>query len=280
MSLSLPLDTTTLMYDDTAISTRTDPLFATRYWIGALLLSILLHLFIMHGLPFLTQYPVTPMQQMTASFRVLAPQEVQEDSVPPLEVTPPPTVQPKPVVAKPLLQSKQQAMPEEFKVPDTQIAHEDLALPMPEAHQPTVATNDTTPLNTSATPMSAPHTSTANTQASTSEITTASPSATSQTVGSDLFDAYGRDLQRLCERNKQYPAIAIRRHLEGVGSVQVRFSASGQLLSVEIAESTGQSSLDEQALQMVKKSLAELPPPPSLKGQAFSLSIPIMFKLD
>ena len=84
----------------------------------------------------------------------------------------------------------------------------------------------------------------------------------------------------MCERNKQYPAIAIRRGYQGSGKVLVRFSAEGKVTSISMEKSTGQKSLDDQAIEMVKKSLNELPAPVKFKGREFRVSIPVEFKLE
>ena len=95
-----------------------------------------------------------------------------------------------------------------------------------------------------------------------------------------LYDSYGKSLQKQCERNKQYPAIAVRRSLEGSGVVVVKFGTGGQLQSVAIEQSSGHKALDDQAIVMVKKSLSDLPLPAKLKGRDFKISVPFEFRLE
>lgn len=277
--------------------THSSTLFGTRYWMAALIFSMTMHLLVMHGLPWLNQATLQPAgtQGITASFKVLPNPtpafepplpEIPPVSIIPIEPIKPKKVRkPKPVVPKvePILQSAEIAQAEDFamaeQTPDTEVMVEKVE-PEPETVAEADPASETNPapmtpsVNQSSNAL--PSTNT-NTNAGSPVATQTSP-ARSQDNG--LLDAYGRDLQRLCDRNKQYPMIAIRRGLEGAGSVLVQFDKDGDVLSISIEHSTGQKSLDDQAIKMVRKSLTALPLPRKLSGQLLTLSVPVAFRLD
>lgn len=113
-----------------------------------------------------------------------------------------------------------------------------------------------------------------------SSVSASTTSSNTTWDDSDLWDEYGRSLQRQVERHKQYPVIAIRRGWQGLAKVLVRFSSEGKAISVVIEKSAGQKVLDEKALEMVKNSLNDLPVPNKFKGIEFKITIPVEFKLE
>jgi periplasmic protein TonB len=257
-------------------------LFGTRYWLITLAFSFLLHLLVMYALPWFIQTSVQPASPsgVTASFKVLPSptptvvetlpviSPVPETPIPPLEPVKPTQKQKVTPKSEPVLQAQDMAQPEDYAVTE-QISTVEAETPIaPEV--PHISS----PAEISKVP-SAPA---ASTQSTSPLVNPTSSARTSQDSG--LADAYGRDLQRLCERNKQYPSIAIRRSLEGAGSVLVEFNKDGKVLRISIEESTGQQSLDEQAVKMVEKSLKVLPLPTKLSGHVLTLSIPVSFKLE
>jgi protein TonB len=237
----------------------------------ALVFSVLMHLAIMHALPWLEVATTKPPITIVA--------ELQE--VPP---PPPPAQEMKPEVVKPEVVKDIQPKP----MPKTQA----VAVPVLAAeHTEQVANHYTVPdipkpdtVATQPSPVAAMETHTKETAA---PVASSAPSSavsssvsTSTWDDSEVWDDYGNSLQKLCERYKQYPAIAIRRGYQGSGKVLVRFSAEGKTTSVTMEKSTGQKSLDDQALEMVRKSLSELPVPAKFKGREFKLTIPVDFKLE
>lgn len=289
MTLSTSLYTRPYLDREYTAPKLSDSLFGSRYWLVALIFSITMHLLIMHGLPWLNQINLEPagMQQITASFKTLANPttapvpafEPPLPEIPPKPETPIEPIKPikpevikKPVIDKPILQSTEIATPKDFAIAQTAEVTEQVEITPPNQNQqPAVTPSDNQAVSKT---QSAPAT-TNNSNA----IPIPSPSArTSQDDG--LLDAYGRDLQRLCERNKQYPAIAIRRNLEGAGTVLVTFNKDGSVLRISIEQSTGEKSLDDQAMKMVEKSLNSLPLPSKLNGKVMTLSVPVSFALD
>ncbi|MGJ8621124.1 MAG: hypothetical protein ACSHWN_12410, partial [Methylophilaceae bacterium] len=232
MHLAAPLYARPYLNRDFTQPTLSNALFGQRYWLITVFISIAIHFLIMHGLPWLTHMTAAPAGSagVTASFKVLptpapvvsAPLQV----IPPVPETPieplPEPVKPKPIQkqkappkAEPVLQKKEIAQAEDYAIAEQ--------TPEKAAEVPTaVVEPDPTPTTeTQAMPSTATQQKTTNTASqptsqanNSSPISTATPTArANQTDG--LLDAYGRDLQRLCERYKQYPSIAIRRNLEG-----------------------------------------------------------------
>ena len=235
----------------------------------ALFLSIVLHLCIVRALPWLETVNSKPPLNIIAEFQTLAPPPPPPVEAKPLETTVKPEVvkaaePPAPTtkthaVAVPVLSSENVVPDSNYNVPD---------IPMP-------ATLPNLPSPVAA-PEAQPKESSSTASASSSSKTTSS----SSWDDSEVWDEYGSNLQKLCERNKQYPAIAIRRGYQGSGKVLVRFSAEGKTNSVSMEVSTGQKSLDDQAIEMVKKSVNELPVPAKFRGREFRISIPVDFKLE
>ena len=239
----------------------------------ALAISLVMHLTIMRALPWLEAVKTPLPLNIIAELQTLAP-----PPPPPAESKP---IEPltKPEVVKPTQQPKPTPKPQAVATPVLAAQHTEqvsnytvLDIPKP-AIMPTQPSPVAAP-ETHSKETSAPATSSAPSSA------VSSPTSTSTWEDSDVWDEYGSNLQRLCERNKLYPAIAIRRGYQGSGKVLVRFSAEGKTTSVTMAISTGQKSLDDQAIEMVKKSLNELPVPAKFKGREFKLTIPVDFKLE
>jgi protein TonB len=245
----------------------------TPYFLIAIGLSMTFHFLVMHLIPMLDQYQSKPPLNIVAEILTLAPpppppmpaenKPIEEMPIKPIEK--PIQKEPKPVakLPDPILTSKSPAQASDYVVPDAPRAEQ--ADKQPSAPV-TPAPSATETTETAANVASAKNTSTTNNSAEFSD--------------SDIWDEYGNNLQKLCERNKQYPAIAIRRGYEGSGKVLVKFSADGKASSIAIEKSTGQKSLDDQAIEMVRKSLSELPLPAKFIGKSFKISIPIEFKLE
>lgn len=234
----------------------------------ALALSMILHLTIMRVLPLLETVKPPIQQNIIAELQTLAP--------PP----PPPSAEAKPIEAptKPeVVKTPQQPKPQALPTPVLAAERTEQVsnYTVPDIPKPaTLPSEPSAPVAiepTASAPESAP---------ASSKNASTSSSSTSTWDDSEVWDEYGNNLQKLCERNKQYPAIAIRRGYQGSGKVLVRFSAEGKVTSISMEKSTGQKSLDDQAIEMVKKSLNELPAPVKFKGREFRVSIPVEFKLE
>jgi len=91
---------------------------------------------------------------------------------------------------------------------------------------------------------------------------------------------YGTELANALARYKQYPKIAQMRGYQGDVLVDVQMDSNGNVTSSKIHQSSGFESLDNQALEMVKKA-SPLPPPPALlRGRSFNVLVPVSFHLQ
>lgn len=95
----------------------------------------------------------------------------------------------------------------------------------------------------------------------------------------DAWGDYGEQLRSLVNKSKQYPAIAIRRHLEGEVTILAQF-VRGELVQVSLTETSKHAPLDEEAMRMVKKAIQQLGVKESLKKKTFKITIPVSFKLE
>lgn len=235
----------------------------------ALLISIVMHFSFMRALPWLETVKAIPPLDIIAELQILAPPQPPSVASKPVEQPSEPEItkvnnQPKQIFktqALPVLTSKQAEPTSTYTAPEvpqlTKMSNEPSAPVEPE---PTSAQSESV--------------------AVASENTSTTFSSTSTWDDSDVWDEYGSNLQRLCERNKRYPEIARRRGWQGLVKVMARFSTEGKVLGIMIQTSSGQNTLDEQALEMVRKSINELPLPSKFKGREFKITIPVDFKLE
>jgi TonB family protein len=79
------------------------------------------------------------------------------------------------------------------------------------------------------------------------------------------------------ERNKRYPPAALSRGESGIARVYFALDREGNVTSVRIMDSSGSAALDEEALDLVKRS-SPFPAAPESFTRAPRFSVPIMFK--
>jgi periplasmic protein TonB len=118
------------------------------------------------------------------------------------------------------------------------------------------------------------------TKAATSTSTQVASESDELTAGDqDAWGDYGEQLRALVNKSKQYPTIAIRRHLEGDVMIVAQF-IRGELTNVSLADSSKHVPLDDEAVRMVKKAIGQLGVKESLKKKTFKISIPVSFRLE
>jgi protein TonB len=91
---------------------------------------------------------------------------------------------------------------------------------------------------------------------------------------------YGSLLGREFAKHRQYPRLAQMRGWQGTVRVQLELNANGSITSSSVSESSGFEVLDNQALEMVKKASPLPPPPEVLRNRAFSIMVPVTFRLE
>lgn len=92
--------------------------------------------------------------------------------------------------------------------------------------------------------------------------------------------AYFSRVRSHLERNKEYPALALRGRIEGTVTVRFTIRNDGSVGSAGIVKSSGYNLLDQSALRTVHIS-APFPNPPETPGsRETSVSVPLVYKMD
>lgn len=95
-----------------------------------------------------------------------------------------------------------------------------------------------------------------------------------------VYKAYFSRVRSHLERNKEYPALALRGRLEGTVTVRFTIRNDGSVGSAGIVKSSGYNLLDQSALRTVHIS-APFPNPPETTGSGgTSVSVPLVYKMD
>lgn len=99
-------------------------------------------------------------------------------------------------------------------------------------------------------------------------------------VDHDILAAYGHGLRETAAQLGSYPPLAQKRGWQGRVKVLVRYARSGEAYQISVKNSSGRQILDEAALEMVRKACAIAVLPAALTEKAFSLVVPVDFKLN
>lgn len=253
----------------------------------AVIVSLALHALVVAVYPALSQIelPKLPDRLEIEFFSIKAaapsvqavapPTEVAKPLEPP-KVTPAPVVKPQtPVETPKQVLAAPSSQPSDYRVPE-QIA--------PAKAEPAPVTPAPAAPSVSAAESAQPAANDA--PAKDSKPSVAASAATSSSESDELnagdtdaWGDYGQQLRDLVSKSKQYPAIAVRRHLEGEVTVVAQF-VRGELVNVSLAGSSKHVPLDEEAMRMVKKAIAQLGVKDSLKKKSFKITIPVNFKLE
>ena len=90
---------------------------------------------------------------------------------------------------------------------------------------------------------------------------------------------YQETIQRTMHR-VEYPALAKRRHWEGVSTLFLTISKDGTLLNVSVAATSGYIELDDAAVKAVYVSSPFPPFSPEMRDQTFTFLMPVKFNLE
>jgi protein TonB len=94
----------------------------------------------------------------------------------------------------------------------------------------------------------------------------------------NLLDAYRLALIDAAKRYKRYPVQAMERGWQGRVEIRVVVGADGVIKRTLVKTSSNYPILDDQALDMVKRALIQIPL--SLRGREFTVDVPVIFELQ
>lgn len=252
----------------------------------AVAVSLGLHLLVAMIYPKLSQIqlPAIPERMEIEFFSIKAPAPAVQQVSPPVDIpkpAEPPKAEPKPVVkpVTPVETPKPVLATPSHNDSDYRVQEQPVQPPAKVEPAPAPATSNTAD--------TAPHASATSSESTAKEAKpTAAPVATAtaetdelSASDNDAWGDYGEQLRSLVNKSKQYPPIAIRRHLEGEATVVAQF-VKGELVNVSLADSSKHVPLDEEAMRMVKKAIAQLGVKDSLRKKSFKITIPVAFKLE
>ena len=87
------------------------------------------------------------------------------------------------------------------------------------------------------------------------------------------------ELMEAALRYERYPRIAQDNGWEGRVELRILIAENGALTSIVVRKSAGRAVLDDQALAMLRSAHPHVAVPPSLRGKAFTLDIPVDFSI-
>lgn len=194
-----------------------------------------------------------------------------------LELAPMVSAPPEPEAALPEGPKEEETPPEEEVVPEPEPLPEppqekkaEVALPKPvekprEAPKEKVVKETTAPRAIEMPP---------------AETKTAPVNAPPRMVNSNAIPTYQQTLLSHLERYKKYPRAARRRVQEGIPHVRFRLDRQGNVLTLQLAQSSGYALLDQEALDMVERAKPLPAIPPEISGATLEVIVPVRFRLD
>lgn len=108
----------------------------------------------------------------------------------------------------------------------------------------------------------------------------APPAAQAEEPDPNALAGYGKTIGGVVTKYREYPRIAQIRGWQGRVLVRIHFARKGVVTNMTVVESSGHAVLDQQALDMLKRASPFPPAPQSLEGREFSVTVPIVFRLE
>ncbi|MEH6490649.1 TonB family protein [Halopseudomonas sp.] len=266
---------------------RSQPRSAAPFWLMAMLAAAGLHLLALAACLWQPARPLPPQPQAAP----MAIELVMPLAAPSQPVTdlPPGPQQVQASAARATPQTAQQGQPDLPALPDQ--AQAEVALPKPEpepiVHQPAKAPPTEQaemlpePLNPSADQLTAAKTSAPPSAASVqhSETLQAPAQGALRQQQLDARQHWEQLLYAHLEQHKRYPRQALRAHQQGMPTITLTMNRSGQVITVELAGSSGARTLDREALALAKRAEPLPLPPPEISGEQITLTVPVFFSL-
>ena len=233
---------------------------STLIW--AIICSVLLHILIVLVIPHLNQHPVEKPVLLEVTITAPAAPEA-------------------PVALEPITEPVEEIKPEVIK-PEVKPLPKPIIKPSPIV-EPTQPTTEATPPQPAVITTQAPSPIVAP-PAPIVSPTPPTPSLVTPKINQEDLKAtkngYGNTLWSLISKYKKYPRIAQTRGWQGEVILELLLDGNGKLLEKNIIQSSGYDSLDQQALEMVTKASPFPTPPEALRGNNFTIKVPIPFKLE
>ncbi|MFZ5841867.1 MAG: TonB family protein [Pseudomonadota bacterium] len=210
--------------------------------------------------------------------------EKPEEKPAPAKVAEAKPAEPKPVEAKPAPGKPVETKPAETKPAEAKVAESKPAETKPAETRPVAETKpvETKPVETKP----------AETKVAESKPVVAKPveippaisaldvPAVDAVIDPDLlFGDYKREAMKVFRKNQFYPPKAFKDKLVGEGVVRATVDKSGNMLAVEVVESTGERLLDRAMIDMVTKSMPLPELPPELPEDSYNIDVPVRFTL-
>jgi protein TonB len=150
------------------------------------------------------------------------------------------------------------------------------APPDPDVRQPVAPAPVPAPSRPAQTASSAPAPLASATESQASAMSTVTAAADS--ADASLLERYRLALIDAAKRYRRYPVQAMERGWQGRVEIRVVIGTNGTIKDALIKTSSNYQILDDQALDMVKKALARIPPAPG--GREFEVDVPVIFELQ
>jgi len=104
------------------------------------------------------------------------------------------------------------------------------------------------------------------------------PKKTSVVFNEKTKIAFIDELYEMLDKNKKYPRMAKRRHLEGICCVGFTLCKDGTIKDIVLTRSSGHKILDKAALKLIESLKSYKPIPETVSKVSLNLEIPIKYK--
>jgi protein TonB len=91
--------------------------------------------------------------------------------------------------------------------------------------------------------------------------------------------SWHRKIALQLERHKGYPAAARMRRETGTAELAFTLDRGGKVLASRVAQSSGSTALDQEAIDTVRRAQPFPPPPPDMPENSFDFTVPIRFNV-